>query len=209
MMVPEQLYVQGNPMQTVVNITQNVGQFQIGLAAQIIIVLIEIILTAALYVLLKPASKPLAMMAAFARLTMTAIMAVNLIPFMEMAHLALNPLAGFSAEQSAAMADLAYQKHLMGTIAWQLTFSLHLLLLGLVVLKSTYLPRFIGIALILGSPSYILDSYGRLLGLSEIAPYALATNIFLGLAAIGEVGLGLWLLFKGVNLEKWRVALAS
>lgn len=209
MIVPEQIFAPGNPQLTMENVSNKIGLLHIGITAQVIIVLTEIILTAALYVLIKPASKPLAMMAAFARLTMTAIMAVNLLPFMEMAHLAFNPLAGFTPEQTAAMIDLAYQKHLMGTIAWQLTFSLHLLLLGLTVLRTTYLPAFIGYALILGSPSYLLDSYGRLLALNELGLYSTATNIFLGVAAIGELGLGLWLLFKGVNLEKWREKLAS
>ena len=209
LIVPEQIYVAGDPAQTALNIQENLGIFHIGITAQILIVLTEIILTAVLYVLLKPSSKPIAMMAAFARLTMTAVMAVNLMPLMEMAHPALTPVTGMEDAQRFAMVDLAYQQHLASTIVWQFTFAAHLLLLGMVVLRSTYLPRFLGFALILGSPSYLLDGFGQLLSLGEIAPYAMAVNIFLGIATIGEVGLGLWLLFKGVNKEKWRAKLSA
>ncbi|MCZ4273705.1 DUF4386 domain-containing protein [Maritalea porphyrae] len=206
MYMPEQIVVAGDATQTAQNLRTNMGTFHLGLMAQIAIVFTEVILTALLFVLMKPAGRTTALMATFARLAMTVVMTINLLPLLMMAEAANGAayLASFSPAQLDSLVLLFFQFHNGGTIAWQLLFALHMLLLGILVFRSTYLPRILGLALIIGSPSYALDSFGQIFGLMDIPAYGLATNALLGASAVGEVGLAIWFLFKGVNLEKWR-----
>lgn len=211
MYMPEQIVVAGDATQTAQNMRTNSGTFYLGVVAQVVIIFTEIVLTGLLYVLMKPAGHATTLMASFARLAMTVVMAINLLPLLMMAEAAsgANYLASFSADQLDSLVLLFFQTHNFGTVAWQLFFALHMLLLGILVFNSTYLPRFIGLALIIGSPSYAFDSFGRIFGLMELAPYSLTTNILLGVSAVGELGLAIWFLFKGVDLEKWRSKLAD
>lgn len=206
MYMPEQIVVAGDATQTAQNLRTNVGVFHLGLVAQIVIIFTEIVVTALLYILLKPTSAAIALMAAFARLLMTAIMATNVMSLLMMAEAASGAsyLAAFSPAQLDSMVLFFFQFHNAGAATWALLFALHLLLLGILVYRSGYLPRILGLALIIGSPSYALDGFGQMFGLMDIAAYSLAANVLLGASAIGEVGMGAWLLFKGVNVQKWQ-----
>jgi hypothetical protein len=70
------------------------------------------------------------------------------------------------------------------------------------VFKSGFLPRLLGILLIVGCFGYLVDSFAAFL----------LPNYGLKIAALtfwGEVLLPLWLLIKGINVERWeRRALA-
>jgi len=210
MYMPEQIVVAGDAAQTAQNLRTNSAVFYMGISALIVIVFAEVVLTALLYVLLKPAGQATALMAAFARILMTAVMAINIIPLLMMAQAASGAtyLASFTAEQQDGLVLFLFQFHNGGTIAWQLLFALHLVFLGVLVFKSGYLPRFLGLALIIGSPSYALSSFGLIFDLMDHSVYAMVTNILLGASAIGEIGLALWFLFKGVNQEKWQQKIA-
>ncbi|WP_027834981.1 DUF4386 domain-containing protein [Maritalea myrionectae] len=210
MYMPEQIVVAGDATQTAQNLRSNMGVFHAGLLAQITIVITEVILTALLYVLLNPTSQTTALMAAFARLVMTVVMAINVMTLLMMAHAASGAsyLSAFTPEQLDGLVLFFFEFHNTGTIAWQLLFAVHMLLLGMLVLRSGYLPRFLGLALIIGAPSYALDSFGQIFGLMDLSAYALATNVLLGASAIGEVGLAIWFGFKGVNKDKWQQQLS-
>ena len=204
--VPEQILVAGDPTQTAQNVRANLALFRLGIVAQIVIIFTEIVLTSLLYLLLKPSNHVVAVMAAFSRLAMTVVMAVNLMPLLSMAEAASGAsyLTTFAPDQLDTLVLFFMQTHMFGTIAWQLLFALHLTLLGYLVLQSTYLPRLLGLALLVGGSSYTFDSFGKIYGVMDVPAYALTTNVLLGLAAVGEVGLGLWLLIKGVNAQKWQ-----
>jgi len=207
MYMPEQIVTAGDATQTAQNLRTNMGVFHLGLVAQITIIFTEIVVTALLYILLKPTSAATALMATFARLLMTAVMATNVMALLMMAEAASGAayLTAFSAAQLDSLVLFFFQFHNAGTITWQLLFAVHLFLLGILVYRSGYLPRFLGLALIIGSPSYALDSFGQIFGLMDFSAYSLASNVLLGASAIGEVGMGAWLLFKGVNLSKWQI----
>ena len=85
-------------------------------------------------------------------------------------------------------------------LIWGLVFGFHLLLLGYLVYKSGFWPRILGILLMIGSLGYLAQSYGHLL-----APQydeLLATIV---LAAIPlELAFTLWLLIKGIDVERWE-----
>ena len=80
-------------------------------------------------------------------------------------------------------------------------FGLHTLLLGYLVYKSSYFPRFLGILMVLASFGYLVDSFGNFLLPQYDALYA---TVVVVLALLGELPFALWLLIRGVNVERWE-----
>jgi hypothetical protein len=76
--------------------------------------------------------------------------------------------------------------------------------MGYLVFKSGFLPRILGILLIIGCFGYILDSIRFFFfpGIKPIVLYTFWGELFLPLW--GELFLPLWLLIKGVNVEQWK-----
>lgn len=157
--------VPGDAAATVNNITASESAFRIGMVAESIVVLFEIVLAAILYVLLKPVSKALALAAAFARLAEAVVQAVNL--FTALPGLLLLAGAGyltvFEPAQLDALVLLFLDMNAFVVLVWGLLFGFHLLLLGYLVYKSGFWPRILGILLLLASLGYLAQSYGHIL----------------------------------------------
>jgi len=202
MLMPEQIFVADNATQTLANLTENSDMFFYGVGAQVAIFLTEIVLSCLLYVLTKPISQTFALIALAARLTMTVIIGTNIVPLLGAYHIATTDYATLPV---ADLSNLMFNLHTYGTLAWQFAFALHLIFLGYLVFNSTYLPRLIGVALFIGGFGYMADSLGRILGWMDISIFSLASNSLLGVAGVGEISLALWLLIKGVNLDKWKI----
>jgi hypothetical protein len=195
--------VPGDAAATVDNIMASESVFRIGMVAESVVVLVEIVLAAILYVLLKPVSQALSLAAAFSRLAEAVVQAVNL--FTAVPALLLLGGAGyltvFEPAQLDALVLLFLDVNAFGILVWGLIFGFHLLLLGYLVYKSGFWPRILGILLVLASLGYLAQSYGHLL-----APQYddLLATIVVVLAVPGELAFALWLLIKGVNVEQWE-----
>jgi hypothetical protein len=183
--------------------------FRIGMVAESVIVLVEIVLAAILYVLLRPVSQPLSLAAAFARLAEAIVQAVNLLTSVP----ALLLLAGagyltvFEPDQLDALVLLFLDANAFGILVWGLLFGFHLLLLGYLVYKSGFWPKILGILLLIASIGYLAQSYGHIL-----APQYddLLSTVVLVMTIPGELAFTVWLLWKGVDVERWEErALAS
>ena len=77
--VPGKLLVSGDATTTATNILANQGLFRLSIAFELIILLSEVILSVLLYVLLRPVSPTLSLVAAVSRLTMTTIHGINVL----------------------------------------------------------------------------------------------------------------------------------
>ena len=77
---------------------------------------------------------------------------------------------------------------------------LHLLVLGYLVLRSGYVPRTLGVLLMIASTGYVVDGLGRLLSRDYHA------NVT-GFTFVGEVLLMVWLPWKGRRLPDPATAL--
>jgi hypothetical protein len=106
-------------------------------------------------------------------------------------------LTVFEPDQLDALVLLFLNAHGYGVFIWQLFFGFHLFVLGYLIFRSGYFPRILGILMVLGSLGYLLDSYGNIL----LPNYA---EIFGVTAVIGELPFFLWLLIKGVNVERYN-----
>lgn len=199
--VPATLIVPGDAATTAQQIMAAEGLFRLGMVGDMAIFLIEIALCALLYVLLKPVSQTLSLIAAFARLAMTIIQGANLINhFLVLLFLGgASYLTVFAPEQQQALALLFINAHETVVLIWGIAFGLHLLVAGYLVYQSGYLPRLVGMLLILAALCYFTQSFGNLL-----FPQSKPLFTSIGLLSIVEIALPLWLLIKGVNVEAWK-----
>jgi hypothetical protein len=193
--------VPGDPAATIGNLMASESMFRLGLVAETLIVLIEIVVCAILYVLLRPVSKPLALASSLARFAQSVLQAVNLLTAVPALLLlgGTSYLATFEPDQLNTLVLLFMDVNAFVIIIWGLIFGFHLLLLGYLVYKSGFWPRFLGILLLLGSLGYLAQSYGHIL-----APQYddLLATVVVVLSVPGELAFTLWLLIKGINVEK-------
>jgi hypothetical protein len=76
-----------------------------------------------------------------------------------------------------------------------------LLVLGYLVFRSGYFSRVIGALLVLASLGYLADSFGGFL----LPQYEeILASVVVVLALPGELSFTLWLLIKGVHVERWE-----
>src|SRR4051794_39438282 len=80
MYVPSAIIVPGDASATASRLLASESLFRLGMLSDAAIILSEVALTALLYVLLRPAGRALALTATFARLAMTVLQGVNLLP---------------------------------------------------------------------------------------------------------------------------------
>ncbi len=85
-------------------------------------------------------------------------------------------------------------------------FGCECLVVGYLIFRSGFLPKAIGVLMQIAGLSYLINSFALVL-----APN-LADQLFPAIlvpAFIGEASLCLWLLLKGVNVEKWKARAAA
>lgn len=197
------ILVPGDPAATVENIKASESMFRIGIAGEAVIFLVEIVLAGIFYQFLRPVNPALSLAAAFSRLAEAIIQAVNLLPSILALLLVSGAgyLAAFESAQINTLVRLLMDSFDFMIFVWGFFFGLHLLLLGYLIYQSGYFPKFLGILVVLASFGYLLQSFGAF-----VTPQfnQFLANLVLVLAVPGELALTIYLLWKGINVEKWE-----
>ncbi|HEY0557156.1 MAG TPA: DUF4386 domain-containing protein [Thermoanaerobaculia bacterium] len=202
------IIVSGDAAATALNIRSFESLWRLGIASEFVLLICGISLTLIFFILLRPVSKDLAWLAVFFNLVSLAVEGSAQLYLLG----ALFPLGkaeylkAFQPEQLYAMASLSVKSHGYGFGVALIFFGCVCLILGYLIFRSGYLPRTIGVLMQIAGLSYLTDSFALIL-----AP-AFANRIFPAIlvpAFIGEASLCLWLLVKGVNVEKWRARTAG
>jgi len=198
----------GDAASTTAALLENETLFRFGMLAEAGVVVIELILAALLYSLFRPVSRSLALGAALTRAAEATIQAVNLI--LSFAALSAATGAGAYADMSGATRETvvaasmdAYES---GVLIWGIPFALHVLFLGLLVVRSGLVPRWIGWLLIAASAGYFLDSLAPMVlpGASGVAEV-----LVMALAIPAELSFVVWMIVKGVRADRWRELAAA
>lgn len=134
------------------------------------------------YVLFRPVSKRVSLLAAILRLVFVAIMVFNSLNYFGL-------LGHLKGAHSAAAFNTLDGISLV-------PFGVHCVLIAYLILKSNFLPRFLGVLLALAGLGYLVFLWPPL-GLELFFPYILIPGV------IGEGSLTLWLLIIGVNTGRW------
>jgi hypothetical protein len=191
------MIVPGDAAATVRNIAASEALFRLSLVSDLIRQMFLMLLPLVLYKLLKPVNKDIASLMVIFALASVPISMLN-----ELNHFAVlllssgaGYLTAFKADQLNAMVMFFLELRKYGTFISQF-FSLWVLLLGYLVFKSGFLPRILGILLMLGGLCYT--------GLAVF--FFLFPNfdtmIFGLFAFIGELLFYLWLLIEGPKDQK-------
>jgi hypothetical protein len=83
-----------------------------------------------------------------------------------------------------------------GLLVTLVFWGLWLLPLGFLVFRSGFLPKLLGVLLVIAGAGYVVDVGTQLLslGLAAIGQFTV----------VGEILFTLWLIIKGVNVERWQ-----
>lgn len=146
-------------------------RFGFAVAGYLLILMLDLTIALAVYVILRPVSKILASLTAVFRLLYTAIMVISVL--------------------SLAFQFIDVQNYGNLKLVGYIFFTAHVFMLGYSVLKSGYIPKWLGILLIIAFFCYIVMLYGKSIVPEQLLP------IFVVPAAIAELLLGIWLLWKG------------
>ncbi|MCL3882261.1 DUF4386 domain-containing protein [Marivita sp. GX14005] len=195
--VPSQLYVPGDPAASVQSLIDARPMFLAGIGGDVTMMLAELLITPMLFFMFRATNPTLSLAAALSRLTMVTTMAVMLIFYAAMLRFADGAfLTEFTEAQRLQLASAMLYAHDSGVWVWQIFFTLHLWLLGALILKSGLFPRILGVGLIVGGAGYILDSAFAFAYPNAVALGYLRAGL-LGIVTLSEIGFALWLLLKG------------
>jgi len=196
--VSGRLVVDGDAAATATNILTHRGLFQWGFAVYLIEMACNVAMTALFYDLLKPAGRSVSLLAAFLGLTGCVIKTFSRVFFIvPLFVLGGAPyLSVFSVEQLRALALLFLKVNDRGAGVALVFFGFYALLTGYLIIRSTFLPRILGVLSVVGGLGWLSFLY---LPLGHRAFPYVAVFVLLGAAA-----LIVWLLVFGVNEQRWK-----
>jgi hypothetical protein len=195
--VPSKLIVHGNPAATAGNIAASESIFRLGIAAQLVSQVGFIFVALALYDLLKTVHRRSASL--MVTLFVVSVPIAFLNELNSMAALALargtDFLLIFEKPQRDALAMLFLNLHSQGLVIDEIFFGLWLLPLALLVYKSRFLPRFLGVWLAIDGFAWVILSLSGIL----LPHYYQKVLTYSQPAIFGEVAFMLWLLIRGAT----------
>jgi hypothetical protein len=199
--------VSGDAEATAANLAAMERMWRWGIASECFALVCVTALAMIYFVLLRPVSREINLLATCLRLVGIAIEATATLSLVG----ALFPLGSaaylraFTPEQLHAMAYLAIKSHGNGYALALLFFGFTFLFHGYLIAKSGYLPKALGVLIQIAGAGYLTNSFALYLApgfQARIFPAILVP------AFVAEVSLCLWLLLKGINVEKWRQAVS-
>jgi hypothetical protein len=196
--VSQRLVVSGDAATTATNILAHETLFRLGFTVYMIEMACQIVFTALFYDLLKPVNRSISLAAAFLGLAGCTIKTFSRVFYLAPLFIlgGTRYLSVFNREQSQALALLFLKVNDRGAAMALIFFGFYALLTGYLILRSTFLPRILGLWSAMAGAGWLTFLYPPL-----------GYHLFLYLAAFGLLGLLaliLWLLVFGVNEQRWK-----
>lgn len=188
--------------QTTLNIINNSIQFRQGLVGFLVMLISDIFLIWSLFKITKPTQKVLSYIASFFRGLHAIFFIIALTKLIEVYKITSQAINSEELQNSVIYLLSNFDK--LWTIGL-LFFGIHLLLLGLLAIKSSSIPRIIGFLLILAALGYAVDGFSKLY-LSSYRDYKFYFETIVVLTGvIGELSFTIWLLVKGFSRKTFNV----
>ena len=197
--VRETLFVPDDIAATVSNIMANQTLFCSSIVSTLIVQVVNIFVVLNLYKILKPVNKNHAVyMAVFILLGMPIAMLNELNQFAVLLLMnGADYLTVFTSDQINALIALFLDLRSAGINIAQIFWGLWLFPMGYLVFKSGFLPKIIGVFLIIACFGYLTDSFIFFF----VPDFGITFSEF---TFLGEAMITFWLLIKGVNVEEWE-----
>ena len=192
------IVVSGDAAATAVNILAHETLYRSGFAIGLIGTALYVAVTALFYGLFKPVNKSLALLAAFFSLVGCAIQASG--SLFQIAPLVVlggsHYLSVFKLEQLQALALMFLNLNVQAGYTEIIFFGLFDIVIGYLIFRSTFLPRFLGVLMMIAGLGWLTFLSPALA--THLSPYVDV------LGFIAELFLMLWLLVMGVNVQRWK-----
>ena len=200
------LVVGGDAAATAGNILGSPLLWRTGIVTDLLMHVLDVPLIVFFYLLLKPISHPLALLATAFNLVQTCVLATNKLALV--AALALLASSELAATQvgSHALASVAIKLHGHGFAMGLIFFGMACLVRGFLIFKSSFMPRVLGVLLVLAGARYLVNSFA-LLWVPNLA--ALLFPAVLLPAFVGELALAVWLLLANEKQLQQRRAIGN
>jgi Domain of unknown function (DUF4386) len=193
------LVIPGNIEQTTQNISVHGGLFLAAVFCYLISFIGDVVLAWALYVLLAPVNRSLSLLTAWFQLVYAAIALFGTLNLVTAFRLLNTPeyLTAFGTAQMRAQLLLLLNSFRYDWSMGLVLFGIHLVLLGYLICRSSYIPRIIGILLVIDGLGWMTDS---------LSPYLFPKAHFkyISITFFGELVFMLWLLIRG-----WKIKLPA
>jgi len=189
--VPATLFVPGDIAATIENIKSNEMLFRMAGVSAFVTQLVNLYLVFLLYNLLRPVSKTAAK-----TMVVLIVLAIPIAWLAELNHAAVLHLIN-SGEPSTNLVSMFLYLHEYGINIASIFWGLWLFPMGYLVFKSTFIPKIIGILLMIGCFGYLADAF--IFFINPEFSIEFAQFLF-----VGEMAMAFWLLIMGVNVEKWQ-----
>lgn len=179
----EALVTEGDAAQTARDIQASEGRFRLAIAALVVVAVLDAVVAWALFEFFRGVHEGAARIMAWLRLGQAAVFgaAIGLLP---------GVLRLLPDDEAGALHRVEEFRDVwdVGLVF----FGLHLIVLGYLAYRSGFVPRFIGILLVIAGLGYLLDTFGAIL----FAGYTVEVSV---VTFVGEIAIMIWLLVKG-----WR-----
>jgi hypothetical protein len=203
LLIKNKIIVSGDPAGTAANMLRYETLWRLAIALDLLMHICDVPLMVIFYVLLKPVNKTLALVSLLLTLVQTAAMVATKLNLAQ----SLFPLGSgtylkaFTPEQLRVLSYLSIRSDQFGFNFGLLFFGFACLILGYLVFRSGYIPKFIGVLMQIAGVCYITNSFAQLIVPNSAG--ALLPAILLP-CFIAELSFCLWLLVKGINAVKWE-----
>lgn len=194
--------IDSNPLITTANFINNHSQFGNGLIGFLIMLFFDLVLVWSLFGMTKSISKNTSYIASFFRLLHALLFGFALFKLWEIYKLTFK--ASNSTNLQNSVSELLFDFDTLWTVGL-LFFGVHLILLGYLAIKSTYIPKALGLLLLLAALGYIVDGMAKLF-MSNYSDYKDVFEVIVIMpSVIGEFSFTVWLLIKGFNKKHFKI----
>lgn len=197
--VRPRLILPGDAAATVRNIVEFEVLFRAGIASMTLSQVFALFFGLTIFRLFRGVNQTLAIVFFTALLVGVAVGVVNSLTNIGALLVATNPdyLKAFQPDQINALAMTFLRLNNFGIGLMEIFTALYMFSLGLLIIKSGYLPRVIGLLVMIGACAFPINTFTKIL-IPQFYP-ALITRLTMLLNAFGPPATMLWLLIKGVR----------
>jgi hypothetical protein len=196
----DRLVVPGDAAATTERIVASVQLLRFSFVGDVLAGVLFLLTAWALYVLLKPVNTEVALLFLLLNAAGVAVQCLNMLNLFAAAVIVTDggSLSAFTGEQSQALALLFVELHEAGFAIAQFFFAAWLLPLGYLVFRSGYLPRLLGVILMVESAAWLLYPLQYFLA-PALGGVRYVSSV---VGFIGEFSLALWLLIMGAREQE-------
>lgn len=205
--VRSEMIVPGDAVATAQNVLGSETMFRVGLVGDLIMLICDAVVAWALYMLLRPVDRGIALLAMVFRLIHTAILGINLLAHTSVLLL-LNGgdyLSTFPVDQIQSLVLFALNAHSSGYLLGQVFFGVHCLILGYLLFRSGFIPKVVGALVAAAGLGYLIESFVMFLSPSLVA----VTYPGLMVAVVAELTLCVWLIVKSKFLSQQSLQIVN